>query len=198
MRRLGGIPPRQAGGGGQERACETSARASPRRARSGRHCSLSVVGPPLAASSAQPAQVKKMTWLTWSGSSSTRTHVQADLSSLRERHHLPRDRGVAVDKVMRRAGHDMVQTTMGQLKQAEYLTGELGVPFGPQPRRSWPPRASVGPTEIQQNRPENQCRRRESNRRRSGTLRRKPVSRRAADLDRGSRNHAERRAGTCP
>ena len=88
--------------------------------------------------------------------------MQVDLSSLRERHHLPRDRGVAVDKVMRRAGHDMVQTTMGYVKQAEYLTGDLGVPFGPLPRRSWPPR-SVGPTDIQQNRPENQCRRRESN-----------------------------------
>jgi hypothetical protein len=41
--------------------------------------------------------------------------------------------GLGVDKIMRRAGHDMVQTTMGYVKLAEDLTGDLGVPFGPLP-----------------------------------------------------------------
>ncbi len=41
--------------------------------------------------------------------------------------------GLGVDKICRRAGHDMVQTTMGYVKMAEDLTGDLGVPFGPLP-----------------------------------------------------------------
>lgn len=39
--------------------------------------------------------------------------------------------GLGVDKISRRAGHDMIQTTMGYVKQAADLTGDLGVPFGP-------------------------------------------------------------------
>lgn len=42
--------------------------------------------------------------------------------------------GVGVDRIMRRAGHDAVQTTMGYVKQAEDMTGgELGEPFAPLP-----------------------------------------------------------------
>ena len=41
--------------------------------------------------------------------------------------------GLGVDRMMRRAGHDVVQTTMGYVKLAEDMTGELGVPFGPLP-----------------------------------------------------------------
>jgi hypothetical protein len=65
---------------------------------------------------------------------STRTHVQSNFRSWR-------DSGLTwlamtalgVDKIMRRAGHDMVQTTMGYVKQAEDLTGDLGAPFAPLP-----------------------------------------------------------------
>ncbi len=42
--------------------------------------------------------------------------------------------GLGVDKFMRRAGHDVVETTMGYVDQAEDLTGDLGAPFGPLPR----------------------------------------------------------------
>ena len=42
--------------------------------------------------------------------------------------------GLGVDKIMRRAGHDVVQTTMGYVKQAKDLGGELGEPFAPLPR----------------------------------------------------------------
>lgn len=64
----------------------------------------------------------------------TATHVQANFRSWR-------DSGLTwlamtalgVDKIMRRAGHDMVQTTMGYVKQAEDLTGDLGTPFAPLP-----------------------------------------------------------------
>ncbi len=41
--------------------------------------------------------------------------------------------GLGVDKISRRAGHDMIQTTMGYVKQAEDLTGDLGEPFAPLP-----------------------------------------------------------------
>ena len=41
--------------------------------------------------------------------------------------------GVDVTKVMRRAGHDHVQTTMGYVKLAEDLTGDLGMPFAALP-----------------------------------------------------------------
>ena len=65
---------------------------------------------------------------------STRTHVQSNFRSCR-------DSGltwlamasVDVTKIMRRAGHDMVQTTMGYVKLAEDITGDLGVPFAPLP-----------------------------------------------------------------
>ncbi len=64
----------------------------------------------------------------------TRTHVQANFRSCR-------DSGITwlamtgldVAKIMRRAGHDEIQTTMGYVKLAEDLTGELGAPFGPLP-----------------------------------------------------------------
>lgn len=42
--------------------------------------------------------------------------------------------GLGVDKIMRRAGHDAVQTTLGYVKQAEDFTGGmLGQPFAPLP-----------------------------------------------------------------
>ncbi len=41
--------------------------------------------------------------------------------------------GLGVDRVMRRAGHDEIGTTMGYVKQAEDLTGDLGSPFGQLP-----------------------------------------------------------------
>ena len=60
--------------------------------------------------------------------------------------------GLGVDKICRRAGHDMVQTTMGYyVKQTEDLTGDLGTPFGPLPatlitaaKRSTPPPERFG------------------------------------------------------
>ncbi len=65
---------------------------------------------------------------------STKTHVQANFRSWR-------DSGLTwfamtgldVAKISRRAGHDTIQTTMGYVKQAEDLTGDLGVPFAPLP-----------------------------------------------------------------
>ncbi len=41
--------------------------------------------------------------------------------------------GLGVDKICRRAGHDDVNTSMGYVKLAEDLSGDLGVPFGPLP-----------------------------------------------------------------
>ena len=41
--------------------------------------------------------------------------------------------GLGVDEIMRRAGHDTVQTTMGYVKLAEDLGGQLGEPFGALP-----------------------------------------------------------------
>ncbi len=71
---------------------------------------------------------------------------------------------LSVDLMMRRCGHDMVQTTMGYVKQAEDLSGDLGVPFGPLPE------ALVGFGRVSEFRlettpqtPSKQCRRRESN-----------------------------------
>ena len=72
---------------------------------------------------------------------STRTHVQSNFRS-------GRDSGLTwlaltglgVDKIMRRAGHDNIQTTMGYLKLAEDLSGDLGEPFAPlpdEPREFW-------------------------------------------------------------
>lgn len=65
---------------------------------------------------------------------STRTHVMSNFRSCR-------DSGITwlalagldVAKMLRRAGHDHVQTTMGYVKLAEDLTGDLGTPFGPLP-----------------------------------------------------------------
>jgi hypothetical protein len=53
---------------------------------------------------------------------------------------------------MRRAGHDQIQTTMGYVKLAEDLTGDLGTPFSPLPpslvgvdRSTWTtPRSTQG------------------------------------------------------
>lgn len=64
----------------------------------------------------------------------TATHVQANFRTCR-------DSGITwlamsgldVAKIVRRAGHDDVQTSMGYVKLAEDLTGELGDPFGPLP-----------------------------------------------------------------
>jgi len=42
--------------------------------------------------------------------------------------------GLGIDKIMRRAGHDGIQTTMGYVKQTEDLTGDLGQPFAPLPK----------------------------------------------------------------
>jgi hypothetical protein len=42
--------------------------------------------------------------------------------------------GLGVDRLMRRAGHDAIQTTLGYVKLAEDLSGgELGEPFAPLP-----------------------------------------------------------------
>ncbi len=42
--------------------------------------------------------------------------------------------GVSVVRIASRAGHDDLRMTMRYIKQAEDLTGRLGVPFGPLPR----------------------------------------------------------------
>lgn len=65
---------------------------------------------------------------------STPTHVQSNFRSCRDSGitWLAMS-GVSVDKIMRRAGHDHIQTTMGYVKLAEDLTGDLGEPFGPLP-----------------------------------------------------------------
>lgn len=72
----------------------------------------------------------------------TLTHVQANFRSCRDSGltYLAMT-GLGVDKISRRAGHDTIQTTMGYLKQAEDLSGDLGVPFGPLPESligNWP------------------------------------------------------------
>jgi hypothetical protein len=41
--------------------------------------------------------------------------------------------GLGLPQIMRRAGHDDVGTTMGYVKRAEDLTGNLGAPFGSLP-----------------------------------------------------------------
>ncbi|MCL2778279.1 MAG: hypothetical protein FWD73_09765 [Polyangiaceae bacterium] len=66
---------------------------------------------------------------------STRTHVQANFRSLRDSGitWLAMS-GLGIDKIMRRAGHDGIQTTMGYVKQTEDLTGDLGQPFAPLPK----------------------------------------------------------------
>ena len=66
---------------------------------------------------------------------STLTHVQSNFRSCRDSGltWLALS-GIGVDKIMRRAGHDNVQTSMGYVKIAEDLTGDLGAPFAPLPR----------------------------------------------------------------
>ena len=64
----------------------------------------------------------------------TRTHAQSNFRSWRDSGltWLAMS-GLGVDKIMRRAGHDVVQTTMGYVKQAEDVGGELGEPFAALP-----------------------------------------------------------------
>lgn len=64
----------------------------------------------------------------------TRTHVQSNFRSCRDSGLTWLAlAGVEGTKIMRRAGHDLMQTTMGYVKMAEDLAGDLGVPFGPLP-----------------------------------------------------------------
>jgi len=64
----------------------------------------------------------------------TLTHVQANFRSCRDSGLTwLAMTGLGMDKISRRAGHDTIQTTMGYVKQAEDLIGDLGVPFGPLP-----------------------------------------------------------------
>jgi hypothetical protein len=56
--------------------------------------------------------------------------------------------GVDLARMPRRAGHDEIKTTLDYVKQAEDLTGKIGVPFGPLPadllgEPSAPPSAQV-------------------------------------------------------
>ncbi len=41
--------------------------------------------------------------------------------------------GLGVDKILRRAGHESIATTLGYVKRAKDLGGELGEPFAPLP-----------------------------------------------------------------
>lgn len=60
----------------------------------------------------------------------TSTHVQANFRSWRDSGLTWLSMsGLGVDKLMRRAGHDTVQTSMTYVKQAEDFTGDLGIPF---------------------------------------------------------------------
>lgn len=64
----------------------------------------------------------------------TRTHVQGNFRSWRDSGITwLAMTGLGVDRIMRRAGHDEVSTTMRYVKQAEDLGDALGVPFGPLP-----------------------------------------------------------------
>ena len=65
---------------------------------------------------------------------STKTHVQPNFRSWRDSGITwLAISGLGVDKIMRRAGHDTTQTTMGYVKLAEDLGGDLGAPFAPLP-----------------------------------------------------------------
>jgi integrase len=67
---------------------------------------------------------------------STLTHVQGNFRSCRDTGITwLAMTGLGVDKMLRRAGHDDVNTTMGYVKLAEDLSGKLGTPFGPLPER---------------------------------------------------------------
>ena len=62
----------------------------------------------------------------------TSTHVKSNFRSCRDSGitWLARS-GLGVDKIMRRAGHDTYDTTMGHGKLAEDISGTLGAPLGP-------------------------------------------------------------------
>ena len=64
----------------------------------------------------------------------TQTHVRANFRSCRDSGitWLAMS-GLGVDKICRRAGHDDVNTSMGYVKLAEDLSGNLGAPFAPLP-----------------------------------------------------------------
>lgn len=82
---------------------------------------------------------------------STRTHVQSNFRSCRDSGLTWLAlMGIDVAKIMRRAGHDTIQTTMGYVKLAEDLSGELGAPFGPLPASLASPkrRAKFGPSSL--------------------------------------------------
>lgn len=65
---------------------------------------------------------------------SSKTHVQANFRSCRDSGITwLAMTGLGVDKIMRRAGHDELGTTMGYVKLAEDLSGDLGEAFGPLP-----------------------------------------------------------------
>ena len=65
---------------------------------------------------------------------STKTHVQSNFRSWRDSGITwLAMQGVDTKIMVRRAGHDTVDTTMGYVKLAEDLTGDLGTPFGPLP-----------------------------------------------------------------
>lgn len=95
---------------------------------------------------------------------STRTHVQANFRSCRDTGitWLAMS-GLSVDRIMKRAGHDEISTTMGYVKQAEDLSGDLGTPFPALPEAL----VGSGPvlvywSEKTPQTPSNKCRRRES------------------------------------
>lgn len=77
---------------------------------------------------------------------SMRTHVQANFRTCRDSGltWLAMS-GLGVDKIMRRAGHDNVQTTLGYVKLAEDLTGNLDESFGPLPEGPIYPNRCFGP-----------------------------------------------------
>jgi len=52
--------------------------------------------------------------------------------------------GVDVAKIQRRAGHDVMDTTMGYVKAAEDLTGSIGEPFPPLPTALVPRASAAG------------------------------------------------------
>lgn len=64
----------------------------------------------------------------------TRTHTQASFRSWRDSGLTwLAMAGLGVDKFSRHAGHDVIQTTRGYVRQAEELIRDLGMPFSPLP-----------------------------------------------------------------
>ncbi len=99
---------------------------------------------------------------------STRTHVQANFRSCRDSGITwLAIAGLGVDKIMRRCGHDSVATTLGYVKQAEDLAGDLGAPFAALPADLLVPRVSDRVSRFQPERLSDSvylgCRRRELN-----------------------------------